>query len=98
MTEIERPDSAGTAEDPPSLVLRPLGFGDPLRWLALGWQDFRRAPGLGLFLIEEGLDENLANPEFTVELIDVQVIPEPMSLSLLAVGLSGLAWIRRRAQ
>jgi uncharacterized membrane protein len=22
---------------------------DPLRWLALGWRDFRRAPGIGLF-------------------------------------------------
>jgi hypothetical protein len=56
------------------------------------------APGLGLFLIEEDLDENLANPEFTMELIDVQTIPEPMSLSLVAVGLGGLTWIRRRAR
>ena len=30
-------------------MLRRLSFGDPLRWLALGWRDFRRAPGLGLF-------------------------------------------------
>ena len=29
--------------------LRPLGFADPLRWLALGWRDFRRAPVVGLF-------------------------------------------------
>lgn len=33
----------------PTIVLRPLGFGDPLRWLALGWRDFIRAPGIGLF-------------------------------------------------
>ena len=31
------------------LPLRPLGFADPLRWLAAGWRDFRRCPGLGLF-------------------------------------------------
>jgi uncharacterized membrane protein len=30
-------------------MLRPLGWGDPFRWLAAGWRDFRRAPGIGLF-------------------------------------------------
>lgn len=30
-------------------ALRTLTFGDPLRWLALGWGDFRRAPVIGLF-------------------------------------------------
>ncbi len=34
---------------PPPIVLRRLGFADPLRWLALGWQDFRRCPAIGLF-------------------------------------------------
>jgi uncharacterized membrane protein len=34
---------------PAPIVLRPVGFGDPFRWLAKGWQDFRRAPGIGLF-------------------------------------------------
>jgi uncharacterized membrane protein len=29
--------------------LRQLRWGDPLRWLALGWQDYRRCPGIGLF-------------------------------------------------
>jgi len=29
--------------------LRTLGWRDPLRWLALGWRDFRRCPGIGLF-------------------------------------------------
>lgn len=32
-----------------SLALRPLRFGDPLRWLAAGWRDFIRCPGIGLF-------------------------------------------------
>ncbi|MFT3955025.1 MAG: DUF2189 domain-containing protein [Piscinibacter sp.] len=31
------------------LPLQPLRGDDPLRWLALGWRDFRRAPGIGLF-------------------------------------------------
>ncbi len=31
------------------LELRPLGWRDPLRWLAAGWRDFVRAPGIGLF-------------------------------------------------
>jgi len=29
--------------------LQPLTLRDPLRWLALGWRDFRRAPAIGLF-------------------------------------------------
>ena len=39
--------SSSSAETP--IVLKPLGWRDPLRWLALGWLDFRRAPGIGLF-------------------------------------------------
>jgi len=31
------------------ITLRPLRASDPLRWLAQGWRDFRRAPGIGLF-------------------------------------------------
>jgi uncharacterized membrane protein len=30
-------------------VLRPLAWGAPLRWLAAGWRDFVRCPGIGLF-------------------------------------------------
>ncbi|HRD97410.1 MAG TPA: DUF2189 domain-containing protein [Rubrivivax sp.] len=33
----------------PGVLLRQVGFGDPLRWLNQGWQDFRRAPAIGLF-------------------------------------------------
>lgn len=29
--------------------LNPLRLSDPLRWLMLGWRDFRRCPGIGLF-------------------------------------------------
>jgi uncharacterized membrane protein len=32
-----------------SVTLRPVDFAQPLQWLRLGWQDFRRAPGIGLF-------------------------------------------------
>jgi uncharacterized membrane protein len=31
------------------IQLRPLALALPLRWLALGWRDFRRAPAIGLF-------------------------------------------------
>ncbi len=31
------------------IVLRRLDLADPLRWLALGWRDFTRAPLIGLF-------------------------------------------------
>ena len=33
----------------PAVMLRQLCLGDPLRWLAAGWRDFRRAPAIGLF-------------------------------------------------
>ena len=44
--------NAAAEADPASgfaITLRPLGFADPLRWLAAGWRDFLRAPGIGLF-------------------------------------------------
>ena len=37
----------GAAKAP--IVLRKLGFADPLRWIALGWRDFMRCPAIGLF-------------------------------------------------
>jgi len=33
----------------PRVRLNTLRLGDPFRWLAAGWRDFRRAPGIGLF-------------------------------------------------
>ena len=31
------------------IELQTLRWGDPLRWLHLGWRDFLRCPGIGLF-------------------------------------------------
>lgn len=41
------PEAAPTPNAP--IELQRLGFRDPLRWLALGWCDFIRAPLIGLF-------------------------------------------------
>ncbi len=41
------PPAGGTSAF--SITLRPLTFADPLRWIALGWRDFTRAPLIGLF-------------------------------------------------
>ena len=38
--------TTGGTLTPPLRTLRP---SDPLRWLVLGWRDFRRAPAIGLF-------------------------------------------------
>ncbi len=54
------------------------------------------APGLGLILIEEDLDEKFMNPEFVSQLVDVTVIPAPAALPLAVLGLGGLARLRRR--
>lgn len=45
-------DSIKTEEAPLPLVApcRTLRMGDPLRWLAAGWRDLRRAPGVSLTL------------------------------------------------
>lgn len=50
------------------------------------------APGIGLILVEEGLDEELGNPELTMTL--TAYVPEPRSLVLL--GLGALLSIARR--
>lgn len=53
MPETPAPDvpHAPAAAPPAALAvqLRPVSYGDLLRWLQLGWRDFRRAPGIGLF-------------------------------------------------
>src|SRR5689334_13178742 len=43
--ELPPPPQGGTLTPP----LRPLGWGAPFQWLALGWRDFSRAPGIGFF-------------------------------------------------
>ena len=44
------PATAPAADRPPLLTpLRPLGWAAPLQWLAAGWRDFIRCPGIGLF-------------------------------------------------
>ncbi len=57
-TALPEPNADGLAplgfDAPPvpsalDLPLTTLRFSDPLRWLAAGWQDFRRAPHFGLF-------------------------------------------------
>jgi uncharacterized membrane protein len=45
MTDLP-PDRPASILD---LALNPLRASDPLRWIRAGWQDFRRAPGIGLF-------------------------------------------------
>jgi uncharacterized membrane protein len=50
MHGMDTPAPPSTEPSSPSaLRLNPLHFGDPLRWLALGWRDFTRAPVIGLF-------------------------------------------------
>lgn len=54
------------------------------------------APGVGLILVEEGLDSEFQNPEATFEL--AASIPEPGTLALLGLGLSGMFTIRTRSR
>ena len=44
-------DGADSADrgNPFGLPLRQLRLADPLHWLVLGWRDFKRCPGIGLF-------------------------------------------------
>jgi uncharacterized membrane protein len=45
----ESTPAAGDASPSALPALNPLRWSDPLRWLALGWRDFTRAPVIGLF-------------------------------------------------
>ena len=42
-------DSPADGPNPAPPMLRTLHWRDPLHWLALGWRDFVRCPGIGLF-------------------------------------------------
>lgn len=76
------------------------GFANVLRVLettslepdARGFKYF--APGFGLIREDEGLDENLDNPELVFRLAE---IPEPGALGMLGLGVLSLAWARRRS-
>jgi len=50
-TQADEPqgEAAPPAPAPKSITLNRLRFGDPLHWLVLGWRDFKRCPGIGLF-------------------------------------------------
>ncbi len=66
--------------------------------LSPGAREFKYyAPGLGLILAEEGLDEQLADPTARIELVtSPNAVPLPATLGLFSVGLSGLAGVARR--
>lgn len=46
MTDAREPPRETSAF---AIALNTLGWRDPFRWLALGWRDFQRCPGIGLF-------------------------------------------------
>lgn len=59
------------------------------------------APGVGLILVEEDLDENLENPELVFELTAIRSVPEPATAGLLLLGLvagASVRLVRRRAR
>jgi uncharacterized membrane protein len=43
------PPAAALPEAAPAVRLNRLAFSDPLKWLVLGWRDFIRCPGIGVF-------------------------------------------------
>ena len=56
------------------------------------------APTVGLIRVEEGLDENLSNPELTFNRVEVAPIPLPPGLLLIGTGFVGLLALGRRRQ
>ena len=54
------------------------------------------APGIGLILEEEDLDENLRDPELRIEYIGTAAVPEPGTFLMLGVGLFLIAGASRR--
>jgi hypothetical protein len=59
------------------------------------------APGVGLILVEENLDEEFANPELVFELTDIRSVPAPGTAGLLLLGLLvgvSAPLVRRRAR
>ena len=54
------------------------------------------APGIGLIRVEEGLDENLSNPELVFDLVAVSEVPLPASLPMLLAALAAGCALGRR--
>jgi len=54
------------------------------------------APGVGLIMVEEDLDENLSNPETVFALEPPVAAPEPATLGILMLGVVTLGAPRRR--
>lgn len=56
------------------------------------------APGIGLIMVEEGLDASLSNPELVFEYVGTEPVPEPATMMLFGTGLITLsgAYLRRR--
>ena len=52
------------------------------------------APGVGLILVEEDLDEDFENPELTFALTQIRSVPEPGTAGLLLLGLVVVAGLR----
>ncbi|HSQ83049.1 MAG TPA: DUF2189 domain-containing protein [Casimicrobiaceae bacterium] len=47
--DLPAEETPAAADGPADIVLSRLTLADPLRWLALGWRDFRRCPLIGVF-------------------------------------------------
>ncbi len=83
----------------PQSLIRPLAFGAPFHWLAMGWKDFRAHPGIGFFygicfwLMALTLGYVFrAQPEYTMSIASGCLLVGPF----LAMGLYEVS--RRREQ
>ena len=59
------------------------------------------APGVGLILVEEDLDEDFENPELTFALTQIRSVPEPGTAGLMLLGLfvgASAPLLRRRSR
>ena len=85
----------------PQAHMRSLGFAEPFRWLARGWQDLRQHPGIALFygLCFWGMAQVLAlvfkhKPEYTLSLVSGCLLIGPF----LAMGLYEVSRRREKGE